>query len=190
MGLFRSIHSIASDLSAMRNMMEVQSKGLVTTPKSVCGMTRILEPQIARDFPEFSWKEFCPDAHRMIEEHLRSTGAKNIRFHRTEISAYRKEKGGCYITLQSALQYIPGPEEDAKRSKKMRGQPAQVRYNSELLYIQDEEAYGHSATAVGVTCPHCGAPVTALGQKTCEYCGSALTVINRHVWTLNRIYEA
>lgn len=190
MGLFRSIHSIASDLSAMRDMMEVQSKELVTTPKSVCGMTRILEPQIARDFPEFSWKEFCPDAHRMIEEHLRSTGAKNIRFHRTEISAYRKEKGGCYITLQSALQYIPGPEEDAKRSKKVRGQPAQVRYNSELLYVQDEEAYGHSATASGVTCPHCGAPITVLGQKACEYCGSALTVINRHVWTLNRIYEA
>lgn len=190
MGLFQSLHSIASDIKSMREMMEIQSRELVTTPKSVCGMTKILEPQIARDFPEFSWKEFCPDAARMIEEHLRAHGATQIRFHRTEISAYRKEKGSCYITLQSSLQYIPGAAEDAKRSKKIQGQPVQARYNSELLYVQDVSAYGDSATASGVVCPHCGAPVTSLGQISCEYCGSALATVNRHVWTLNRIYEA
>lgn len=190
MGIFRSIQSIASDLSAMRDMMEAETRTLATTPKSICGMTKILEPQIARDFPEFSWKEFCPDAHRMIEQKLRSEGATGIRFHRTEISSYRKEHGNCVITLQSALEYLPSPEEDAKRGKKLRGQPRQVRYNSELLYVQDADACQEQETAVGVTCPHCGAPITVLGQKKCEYCGGALMVINRHVWTLSRIYEA
>ena len=97
MGIFRSIHSIASDIKSIRDVMEVQSKTLITTPKSICAMTSLLEPRIAKDFPEFSWREFCPN---------------------------------------------------------------------------------------------CGAPVTILGQKKCEYCGSALTVINRHVWTLSRIYES
>lgn len=189
MGIFRSIHSIASDLKTIRETMEVQSRDLATTPKSVCGMTKILEPQIARDFPEFSWKEFCPDAQRMITRHLEGTGASHIRFHRTEISNYRKEHGSCIITLQSSLQYIPGADENQKRSKKLRGQPRQTRYNSELIYIQDAEAYEGSSTASGVTCPHCGAPITTLGQKKCEYCGSALTVINRRAWSLNRIYE-
>lgn len=189
MGLFRSLRSISANIQEMRDMMEVQSKELATTPKSVCGMTKILEPQIARDFPEFSWREFCPDAHRMIEQHLLSAGATQVRFHRTEISGYRKEKGSCIITLQSALQYRPSPEEEAKRGKKLRGQPRQVRYNAELLYVQDASAHGDAA-AVGAVCPHCGAPITALGEKTCAYCQSALTVVNRRVWTLNRIYEA
>ena len=29
-----------------------------TTPKSVSGMTRLMEPQIKRDFPEFVWEQF------------------------------------------------------------------------------------------------------------------------------------
>ena len=190
MGLFHSIHSIASDLHAIREAMEVQHKELATTPKSICGMTRILEPQIAKDFPEFSWKEFCPDAQRMITEQITKTGATHVLFHRTEISDYRKENGACIVTLQSALQYIPGAEEDSKRGRKLRGQPYQTRYNSELLYVQDASAYGQDSRASGTICPQCGAPVTSLGQKKCEYCGSALTVINRRVWTLNRIYEA
>lgn len=190
MGIFRSVHSIASDIRAIRDVMEVQSKTLVTTPKSICSMTSVLEPRIARDFPEFSWREFRPDAERMIESHLRSMGASRIRFHRTEISNYERNGSNCLITLQSALEYIPSPEEDQKRSKKLRGQPHQARYSSELLYVQDRAAYGEEQTAAGVTCPNCGAPVTVLGQKKCEYCGSALTVINRHVWTLSRIYES
>lgn len=190
MGIFHSIYSIASSLSAMKDMMEVSHKELVTTPKSVCGMTSILEPQIARDFPEFSWKEFCPDAQKLIREQLEETGATNVRFHRTEICDYKKEHGSCVITLQSSLQYLPGKEEDSKRGKRLRGQPYQTRYNSELLYIQDADAYGRDTTAAGATCPNCGAPVTSLGQKKCEYCGGAVTIINRHVWTLNRIYEA
>lgn len=190
MGVFRSIHSIASNLSAMRQMMEVQHKELTTTPKSVCGMTSIYEPQIARDFPEFSWREFCPDAQKLITEELEKTGATQIRFHRTEICDYKKKNGTCVITLQSSLQYIPGPKEDAKRGKKLRGQPYQARYSSELLYVQDAIAYGRDTTASGATCPNCGAPITSLGQKKCAYCGGAVTVINRHVWTLNRIYES
>lgn len=189
MGFFHSIRSIASDLHAIREVAEVQSRELVTTPKSINSMTRILEPQILKDFPEFSWREFCPDAQKMIREELLAKGASDIRFHRTEIAGYQKSDGSCRITLQSSLQYIPSEEEDLLRSKKLRGQPKQARYNSELLYVQNTKACGEQ-TAVGATCPNCGAPITNLGQKKCEYCGSAVTVINRHVWTLSRIYES
>ena len=44
-------------------------------------------------------------------------------------------------------------------------------------------------TAVGVTCPNCGAPVTRLGSKFCEYCGSGLREISVRVWSINRIAE-
>ena len=36
------------------------------TPKSVSGMTRLFEPQIQRDFPDFSWEEFKHRAENML----------------------------------------------------------------------------------------------------------------------------
>ena len=36
------------------------------TPKSVSGMTRLMEPQIMRDFPDFSWEEFKHRAEDML----------------------------------------------------------------------------------------------------------------------------
>lgn len=35
-------------------------------PRSVSSMTRLMEPQIARDFPEFSWEEFRDKAENML----------------------------------------------------------------------------------------------------------------------------
>ena len=40
------------------------------TPKSVSGMTRLMEPQIMRDFPEFSWEEFKHRAENMLTSAL------------------------------------------------------------------------------------------------------------------------
>ena len=40
------------------------------TPKSVSGMTRLMEPQIMRDFPDFSWSEFKHRAENMLTSAL------------------------------------------------------------------------------------------------------------------------
>ena len=36
------------------------------TPKSVSSMTRLMEPQIVRDFPDFVWEEFKHKAENML----------------------------------------------------------------------------------------------------------------------------
>lgn len=43
-----------------------QADVLAETPKSVSSMTRLMEPQIMRDFPEFSWEEFKHKAENML----------------------------------------------------------------------------------------------------------------------------
>lgn len=43
-----------------------QAEELAETPKSISGMTRIYEPQLRRDFPEFNWKEFKDKAEQML----------------------------------------------------------------------------------------------------------------------------
>lgn len=47
------------------------------TPKSVSAMTRLLEPQIMRDFPEFSWDEFKQKAENTLTSSLLAISANN-----------------------------------------------------------------------------------------------------------------
>lgn len=44
-------------------------------PKSVSAMTRLMEPQIMRDFPEFSWEEFKQKAENMLVSALLAISA-------------------------------------------------------------------------------------------------------------------
>ena len=53
--------------------------------------------------------------------------------------------------------------------------------------IQDLSKIKDLATAVGVTCPNCGAPITGLGSKFCEYCGTGVTPVDTRVWKLHRV---
>lgn len=46
-------------------------------PKSVAAMTRIFEPQIMRDFPEFSWGEFKHKSENMLVSALLAISAEN-----------------------------------------------------------------------------------------------------------------
>lgn len=48
------------------------------TPKSVSSMTKLMEPQIAKDFPEFVWDEFKHKAENMLMAALTAISTKDI----------------------------------------------------------------------------------------------------------------
>lgn len=54
-----------------------QADEVANTPKSVSGMTRIFEPQIARDFPDFVWEEFKHKAENMLTSALLAISTGN-----------------------------------------------------------------------------------------------------------------
>ena len=54
-----------------------QADVLAETPKSVSSMTRLMEPQIMRDFPEFSWEEFKHKAENMLTSAFLAISANN-----------------------------------------------------------------------------------------------------------------
>ncbi|MBR1390159.1 MAG: zinc-ribbon domain-containing protein [Lachnospiraceae bacterium] len=200
-----------------------QSMELSTTPKSVSGMTRLLEPQIQRDFPEFNWMQFRDMAEEKLRQAFMAITAENldllkdtsqnmreevaniiqanrnedvkevyedVDIHQTEIANYEKKAGRCLIILQSAVGYLHYKEKDGRLIAGKKDMKTQTKYNVELLYIQDpSKVNANAGGAVGLTCPHCGAPVTNLGAKFCEYCGSAVKEINLQVWCLHRFYE-
>lgn len=198
-----------------------QEEELAATPKPVSGMTRIYEPQIHRDFPEFNWLEFKNKAENMLrsaflaieEEDIncladvseelhsqvelqiqqnQSEGVEehyqNVTVHNTEITRYEKQQGKCIITLQSAVGHLHYKCKDGKVISGDDRLDKQTKYNIELLYIQNSELE-KTDRALGITCPHCGAPVTGVGQLKCDYCGSGITPINHQVWSLNKFYE-
>jgi len=139
---------------------------------------------------------------------------RQVRIHQTEISRYQKEAGMCMIKLQSAVEYYyeetdlagascagqdgngskgsqkaggVGKKRLKKQEKQAKDRKEQTRYNMELVYIQDLSKVKDLATAVGVTCPNCGAPITRLGSKFCEYCGTGVTPVDVRVWKLHRV---
>lgn len=55
------VRKFSQDLFGTDSLVEgwkKQEEELSVTPCSVSGMTRLLEPQIQRDFPEFNWVQF------------------------------------------------------------------------------------------------------------------------------------
>ncbi|MCI8836451.1 MAG: zinc ribbon domain-containing protein [Hungatella sp.] len=124
---------------------------------------------------------------------------RQVKIHQTEISRYQKEAGMCIIKLQSAVEYYYEEKQIAAESKgterkkgtraesRKKERKEQTRYNMELVYIQDLSKVADPATAVGVTCPNCGAPVTRLGSRFCEYCGTGIIPVDVRVWKLHRV---
>ena len=62
------------------------------TPKSVSGMTRLMEPQIKRDFPEFVWEQFNGLAERVLISALSAISSGDISLLDKETSPQLREK--------------------------------------------------------------------------------------------------
>lgn len=58
--------------------LEQQADLIAETPKSVSGMTRIFEPQIQKDFPDFNLVQFKNKAENMLISALQAISAGNI----------------------------------------------------------------------------------------------------------------
>lgn len=54
-----------------------QELELSRTPKSVSGMTRIYEPQLRKDFPEFNWREFQQKAEQLMMLYFAAISQEN-----------------------------------------------------------------------------------------------------------------
>lgn len=76
----RKIERFSISAFGTKNLMqgyEKQLQEISNTPKSVTGMTRLMEPQIQRDFPEFNWLQFRDKAENMLVSALQAIEEKN-----------------------------------------------------------------------------------------------------------------
>jgi len=69
------VESVTQDLFGTRDIAKVADKmqhELSTTPKSVSGMTRIVLPDIVKDFPDFKYDEMRAKAENVLVSYLRA----------------------------------------------------------------------------------------------------------------------
>lgn len=72
-GLSRKLFGTSDFVEGFGRQADILSE----TPKSVSSMTRLMEPQIMRDFPEFSWEEFKAKAENTLTAALLAISANN-----------------------------------------------------------------------------------------------------------------
>ncbi len=106
-----------------------------------------------------------------------------VKLHRTVINDYKKEEGLVRLTFQTGLESFARIEKDGKVLSGDANFRSQLVFASQYLYVQDEKKV-KDKTALGLTCPQCGAPITSLGNKVCAYCSSTIQEVNLHVWRL------
>ena len=77
----RKVEDVSQALFGTDSLVEgwnKQADELAATPKSVSGMTRIFEPQIQRDFPNFNLVQFKNKAENMLVSALQAIDSGNV----------------------------------------------------------------------------------------------------------------
>ena len=128
-------------------------------------------------------------------EELKSRGLteryENPHIHQIEIADYRMENGRNIIRFQAALECMHTVRDSDGKLVKGRDQvKSQLKYNIEMIYIQDRSIVENDLDgAIAVKCPNCGAPLAMRGAHKCEYCGSPVIEVNMYAWSFSNVEE-
>lgn len=128
---------------------------------------------------------------RQLEANNYTREISDVTIHQTEIARYEKDgktvtilfnsSVGHYDVTRNAQGKIVAGSDEKKR---------QTVYDVALVYAQDvAKMSSYNATALGINCPNCGAPVTNLGNKFCEYCGTGIREINVRSWSFEYVKD-
>ena len=181
------------------------------TPCSVSGGDPLYLPQILRDFPEFNRElavsqiETClrdvfsgietgqavekplygPAVLSFVRDRIDDLAAEGnevhfsgLCFHRTAISRYLPTGYDRTIRFQSAFEVFRSENGGPARKQ-------QEKYQLDYTYTLRED--GGAAAQVSLRCPHCGAPVSKIGEKICPYCGNGVVSPLSQTWRITNI---
>lgn len=132
----RKVEDVSQALFGTDSLVEgwnKQADELAATPKSVSGMTRIFEPQIQRDFPDFNLVQFKNKAENMLVSALQAidsgkytkrSGFTGRRFptmkkNRENVSLHFRVLWNIFIIKRKMEQWFQGMKTDWSRQSIM-----------------------------------------------------------------------
>jgi hypothetical protein len=208
-----------TNLSSFINDVKNYDRNNYSTEKSISGMTRILEPLIIKDFPDFNLKHLYSNIETGITNVLSAKSKLDTKFLNKgldlikgkiikEINDMREDKIEVnYSDLrfnQHALKSYKKNNGTAtitttssvsykyssnKKERKYDDLRCESKFECEFIYIYDEDHFEEKAKSFSVHCPNCGAPVKGLGDLSCSYCGSNVKKVNLRNWEIASIKE-
>ncbi len=128
---------------------------------------------------------------RNLEANQLTRKISDVTIHQTEIARYEKDGKTVTILFNTSVgHYDVTRNEQGKIVSGSEEKKRQTVYDVALVYAQDvAKMSSYNATALGINCPNCGAPVTNLGNKFCEYCGTGIREINVRSWSFEYVME-
>jgi len=187
--------------------------------KHISGMTRLLIPNIEKDFKTFNESELynktetglrsifnslekkevsndLPLLKNQIYETIKDYNSSGISvkyddivFHEFALKKYYKKDGVATIKVQTSLEYYFKKEKGKKIVENYSNYKKQTRYTVDFIYVYDITQVKDYTRVVGVHCPNCGAPLTKLGDKICDYCHTGVEDLNLKNWEMSSFHE-
>ena len=208
-----------SNWSSFMNEVKNYDRDNYSKTKSISGMTRILEPLIIKDFPDFNLTHL----YSKVED-----GISNVLQAKTKLDTKYLSKGLDLIKGKIIKEINDMKENDIevnyqditfnqhalksykknngtatittsssvsyryssnKEEKKYEDLVKEIKYECEFIYIYDEDKFEEKETSFSVHCPNCGAPVKGLKELSCSYCGAHVKKVNLRNWEIANIKE-
>ncbi|NLL80170.1 MAG: hypothetical protein GX234_10385 [Clostridiales bacterium] len=199
-------NNIFSLLYEILSMIRENETMLETTPKTLSVRESLYLDSIQRDFPELNLELAKSYVNEIVTDYLhclesgdtselekdctenmvsqaisRKDGKpyRNLKFHRTVVSDYRKSAAEAKLVFQTACEYTL---EMGKKRRKV----VQTRFEVQYSYYLKETANNSSEV---LRCSYCGAPVEQVGTKICKYCGNGVVDTIKRTWKFSDIRE-
>ena len=208
-----------SNFNSFIDEVKQNDRNNYSTKKDIFGMTRIIEPLIVKDFPDFNLKHLYSSIETNLTSILNAKTKLDTSYLNKGLSLIKgrivkeindmKDEG--IIQKYTSIRFNDHALKTYKKSngtatitttssvsynyesnldeRKYNDLRCETKYECEFIYIYDEDKFKEKQKSFGVHCPNCGAPVKGLGDLTCTYCGSEVKKINLRNWEMANFKE-
>ena len=204
-GKMVGINEMKTLIGAAKNARQI-AKEDAYRQKNVSGITKLLEPEILRDFPDFN-KDLL---YSIVESNLRKIFSA---IENKSLAGIEKDDDLILLLPKLKEKIIDLKErnveikyddilfhENAIKSYTKKLGMATVEISTTLeyyyknsdkfVYIYDEQKVElKNKDIIVVNCPNCGAPLSGLNGGKCTYCSSHFEPINLKLWKMSSYKE-
>ena len=183
-------------------------------PKSISGLTSLLEPKIKEDFPSFN-KELiysyietnlkmifnCLENRKLktdrnlsllkenLSQQINNMINNNIQVKFKEVVFHRHaiksyEKSKGIATITFSSALEYYYENNLSNNNYYATNKKQVKYNTKFIYIYDYSLADEQLVIDILHCPNCGAPIVNLENLFCDYCKSGINEVEIKMWKM------
>jgi len=208
-----------SNFSSFMNDVKNYDRENYSSTKSISGMTRILEPLIIKDFPDFNLTHLYSKVEDSIGNVLQAKSKLDTKYLTKGLDLIKgkiikeindMKENDIIVNYQDVIfnqhalksykknngtatiitsSSVSYKYSSNKDEKKYEDLVKETKYECEFIYIYDEDKFLETEKSFSVHCPNCGAPVKGLKDLTCSYCGANVKKVNLRNWEIANIKE-